>query len=96
MAPLRRLVVDVLKPHSPPLDEFAGHLGEVESVAAVTATLIELDKEVQNVEITFEGQDLDADTIEAAVEEFGGTVHSIDQVACGEYVAEDRRTVRDP
>jgi hypothetical protein len=85
----------VLKPHEPPLREFADHVAAVESVAAVTATLIELDQEVQNVKVTLEGEALQFEAIEAAVESLGGTVHSVDQVACGEYAVEDRPTLQD-
>jgi len=35
-APVRRLVVDVLKPHGPPLDGFTEHVSEAEHVAALT------------------------------------------------------------
>ena len=66
-----------------------------DSVEAATVSLIELDTEVQNVEVTVEGDALDYDAIEAAVEDAGGTVHSIDQVACGAHVVDDRRAPRD-
>jgi hypothetical protein len=95
MAPIRRLVIDVLKPHEPPLIEFTDHITETEAVDAATATLIELDQEVQNVKISIEGEELDFDTIEETVDHLGGTVHSIDEVACGDYVVEDRRTLQD-
>ena len=95
MAPVRRLVVDVLKPHDPPLLEFARRISEVETVEGVSASLIELDNEVQNVKLTFEGDGLSFESIEAAVERLGGTVHSVDEVVCGERVVEDRPTHQD-
>ncbi|MFC7229878.1 DUF211 domain-containing protein [Salinirubellus salinus] len=95
MSTVRRLVVDVLKPHDPPLPEFASRLAEVGSVAGVTVSLVELDREVQNVKITVEGGAIEYDEVEAAVENLGGTVHSVDEVACGEYVVEDRPTQQD-
>jgi hypothetical protein len=95
MAPVRRLVVDVLKPHDPPLLEFARRISEVETVEGVSASLIELDNEVQNVKLTFEGDALSFESIEAAVERLGGTVHSVDEVVCGERVVEDRPTHQD-
>lgn len=70
-------------------------VGETESVDGVNASLIELDNEVQNVKLTFEGDDVEFDSVETAVERLGGTVHSVDQVACGERVVEDRRTLQD-
>lgn len=95
MASIRRLVIDVLKPHDPPLPEFANQVAEIDSVEGVTASLIELDQEVQNVKLTFEGEDLAFEAIEARIETLGGTVHSVDQVACGAYIVEDRRTLQD-
>lgn len=95
MAPVRRLVIDVLKPHDPPLLEFTDRVAEIESVEGVTSSLIELDQEVQNVKLTFEGDDLDFATIEETVENLGGSIHSVDQVACGDYVVTDRRTLQD-
>jgi hypothetical protein len=95
MAAVRRVVVDVLKPHDPSLLAFTERLAEIDSVAGVTASLIELDQEVQNVKITAEGEAVDFDEIDAAVADLGGTVHSVDEVACGEYVVDDRRTLQD-
>jgi hypothetical protein len=95
MAAIRRLVIDVLKPHDPPLVDFAQRVSEVESVAGVTASLIELDQEVQNIKLTFEGENVDFTEIEETVENLGGSVHSVDQVACGEQIVTDRRTLQD-
>lgn len=95
MAPIRRLVVDVLKPHEPPTLAFTQQIAEVESVAGVNATLIELDKEVQNVKFTIEGESINYDAVEAIIEDAGGTIHSVDQVVCGEYIVEDSPTPQD-
>lgn len=95
MAPTQRLVIDVLKPHEPPLVEFTDHITETEGVDAATASFIELDKEVQNVKVSVEGDGLALDDVEATVDNLGGTVHSVDEVSCGEYVVEDRRTLQD-
>ena len=61
----------------------------------MNASLIELDNEVQNVKLTFEGGSLSLDAITETVERLGGAVHSVDQVACGERVVEDRPTPQD-
>ena len=95
MPDLRRVVLDVLKPHDPPLLRFTDRIADVESVDGATASLIELDQEVQNVKITVAGSRLDYGAIEAAVEELGGTVHSVDQVACGEAVVDEPATLQD-
>jgi hypothetical protein len=95
MPAVRRLVLDVLKPHDPPLVDFAEHMAAVDGVSGVTCSLIELDREVQNVEVTLDGDALDVDTIEAAIDGLGGTVHSIDLVTCGDRVESERSPRRD-
>jgi hypothetical protein len=42
------------------------------------------------VEIAVDGEALDYGAVEAAIEDLGGTVHSIDHVACGEEVLPER------
>lgn len=95
MPDLRRVVLDVLKPHDPPMIEFTDRMAALEGVAGATASLIELDQEVQNVKLTIEGDALEYATLEETVEALGGTVHSVDQVACGTSVVEDARTLQD-
>ncbi|GAA0669007.1 DUF211 domain-containing protein [Natronoarchaeum mannanilyticum] len=95
MSTLRRVALDVLKPHDPPLLEFTERISAVERVDAVSASLIELDQEVQNVKLTIEGEDLRYEAVEAAIGELGGTVHSVDQAAYGEYVVEEQPTPQD-
>lgn len=95
MVATRRLVIDVLKPYEPPTLAFTQQVAETDSVEGVTATLIELDKKVQNLKLTIEGEAIDYDAVEATVEDLGGTIHSVDQVACGEYIVEDTPTPQD-
>lgn len=92
MAPVRRIVLDVLKPHDPELLEFAQAVSEVEGVDAIDVSLIELDKKVQNVKLVVEGEDLDYERLESVVEDLGATIHSIDEVACGEYLIDQGTT----
>lgn len=95
MAAVRRLVIDVLKPHDPSVLEFTNQVAETPEVHGVTSSLIELDQEVQNIKLTFEGEDLNFAAIKAEIEHLGGTIHSVDQVACGEYIVTDQRTLQD-
>ncbi|MDS0293026.1 DUF211 domain-containing protein [Halogeometricum luteum] len=95
MAPVRRLVLDVLKPHDPPLVEFTERVADLDAVEGATSSLVELDREVQNAKLTVEGSALDLPTLEDRVESLGGTVHSVDQVSCGDRVVEDRETPQD-
>ena len=95
MATVRRLVVDVLKPHDPPLLDFTEQIATIECVDGVSSSLIELDQEVQNVKLTVVGEALDFEAIKSGIEELSGTVHSVDQVACGEYIVDEEWTHQD-
>jgi hypothetical protein len=88
-------VIDVLKPHEPEMVEIATAVSESDGVAGVNASLIETDREVQNVKLTVEGEDVDPDDVEAIVDRVGGTVHSYDEVVCGERMIETSTTPQD-
>ena len=92
MAPVRRIVLDVLKPHDPELLEFSQTVTEVDGVDAVDVSLIELDKKVQNVKLVAEGEDLDYEPLQTAIEDLGATIHSVDEVACGDYLVDEAAT----
>lgn len=79
---LTRLVLDVLKPHNPPLPEFATKLSSIRGVEGVNITLIEIDKDTETVKVTISGK-LDFPRIRSAIEEVGGVVHSVDEVTAG-------------
>ena len=93
--PIRRLVLDVLKPHEPDAIAFATAIADRGGVDGVNVALIETDREVQNLKLTIEGDAVDAAATEEIVEELGGTVHSIDQVVCGERMIEQIDTPQD-
>lgn len=95
MGNLRLLVLDVLKPHEPSLLEFSERVATVDCVDGLTTSLIELDQEVENVKLTIEGEPLDYPAIETAIDDLGGSVHSVDQAAYGEYLVEERWTHQD-
>lgn len=78
-----RIVLDVLKPHDPSLPEFAEKIGAMEGVEGVDASLLEIDRETETLKITVDG-DLDYDKIRSKIEEWGGVVHSVDEVVVGE------------
>ena len=90
MAPIRRVVLDVLKPHDPDLVEFTSQLYETGAVDTVTGTLVEIDENVKTIEVEIEGSELEYAVLKRAIEDLGGSIHSIDQVVCSER-ADGRR-----
>ncbi len=95
MAAIKRLVLDLLKPHEPSSVELAGAVADLDGVVGANATLLEQDKEVENVKLTVEGGNVRYDAVEEAVESLSGTVHSVDEVACGERLVEESETRQD-
>ncbi len=77
-----RMVLDVLKPHEPALPDFAKKIGSMDGVEGVDITLIEIDKETETLKITIDG-DLVYEDIRSQIEDWGGVVHSVDQVYVG-------------
>ncbi|MFC6964664.1 DUF211 domain-containing protein [Halocatena marina] len=95
MATIRQLVIDILKPHEPTMLVIAQQVADTDGVSGVNAVLLEMDEEVRNIKFTIEGEDIDYDNVVAVIEDAGASVHSVDQVACGEYIVEDEPTAQD-
>jgi hypothetical protein len=95
MGEIRRLVLDVLKPHNPSIIQLAGELSELDGVEAVNISINEIDQRVENAKITLEGASLSYDEVLKIIGENGGTVHSIDEVVAGRSIIEDAATPQD-
>lgn len=80
MSRITQLVLDILKPHDPPLVVFTQHLAEACPGLTVLADVLEIDDLTQTLSVTCEGHDLDLDAITAAVGAMGGSLHSVDKV----------------
>ena len=91
MPKVKRLLLDVLKPHHPnPLD-FARMLAE-QGAYRVKLRVLEMDENTENLELVIEGENIDFERIQATIAELGGSLHSIDEV---EVVGEAIRTNED-
>ena len=83
---IRRLVLDVLKPHQPRIDVLATAIGELESVESVNVVRTETDSSTEGIIVTIVGIDLNYDDIEAVLRDYGTSVHSVDEVVVGEKI----------
>ncbi|HEY0196172.1 MAG TPA: DUF211 domain-containing protein [Methanobacterium sp.] len=92
---LIRIVLDILKPHEPNLPDFAKYLSEISGVEGVNVTLMEIDKETENIKVTMQGTDLDFEEIAQTIEQYGGSIHSIDEVVAGKTMVEEVTTPQD-
>ncbi|MFX1301136.1 MAG: DUF211 domain-containing protein [Promethearchaeota archaeon] len=89
---VKRLVLDVLKPHVPNLVDIAGLVGKVGGVVGVNVSLVEVDSHTESIKVTVEGDNLEFEEVKAALEACGASVHSIDQVVVGRTVVEEVKT----
>ncbi len=95
MGLIRRLVLDVMKPHEPDVVEMAKDLSDLDGIQAVNVSVVEMDREVVNVKVTIEGESLEFDSIQRVLKDFGAAIHSIDQVVAGKKIIEETITPQD-
>jgi hypothetical protein len=80
LAKIRRLTLDVLKPHHPNVVDFAHALSAKGADYAVTINVIEMDDKTETLEVVVEGADVNFDALVESIKELGGSLHSIDEV----------------
>ena len=86
---VRRFVIDVDKAlQTPSLIEIARAIHGCRGVQSSNITVTEVDQETIGTNITIEGEGLDYEEIERAIEHSGAVVHSLDQVVSGERILE--------
>ncbi|MBD3388055.1 MAG: hypothetical protein GF416_03320 [Candidatus Altiarchaeales archaeon] len=95
MIELRRVVLDVLKPHDPNITVLAKNIAEVDGIEGVNISVYEIDQRVENVKVTVEGKFPDINNIKKIVMDIGATIHSIDEVAAGKTVVQEEATLHD-
>ena len=80
MITIKRLVLDILKPHHPDVIDFAGAIASQGKDYLVKLRVMEMDDNTQTLEVTIEASDIQLDGIVNAINELGGSLHSIDGV----------------
>ena len=77
---IKTLVLDVLKPHSPSLPEFASYLAEFEGLTRVDITLVEMDERTESLKVVLNGTSINYDALKEYMGEQGAVIHSVDHV----------------
>ncbi len=95
MTDIKRIVLDVLKPHKPDLVEMSQRLSGLKGVEGVNCSLDEVDQETESVRITIEGSSIHYEGVEETLRELGAVIHSVDEVAAGRRLVEDVRTLQE-
>ncbi|MDH3365832.1 MAG: DUF211 domain-containing protein [Thermoplasmata archaeon] len=95
MTEIKRLVLDVLKPHQPTIIEMSRRISVLKGVSGVNLTLEEVDRETESVKITIEGNSIDFESIEETISDCGAVIHSVDSVSAGKQLVEEVETPQD-
>lgn len=89
---IRRLILDVLKPHNPSVVELSEALSHLKGVEAVNVIIYEIDQQVENAKVIIAGSSIDFENIKKRIEELEATIHSVDEVAAGKIIVEEVKT----
>ena len=95
MTNVKRIILDVLKPHVPSIIEVAEKLGSLDGISGVNISLEEVDAETDSVKITIEGNNINYNTVNKIITECGAVIHSIDGVSAGIKIVDEVNTPQD-
>ena len=80
MVLVKRLVLDVLKPHQPNVLDFSQAIAKAGGDYRVCITVLEVDEKTETVQVVVEGDAIDFDAVQSGISDLGGSLHSIDEV----------------
>lgn len=80
MITVKRVVLDVLKPHQPNALEFSKGIAQAAGDCCVHLTVLAVDANTETLKMLVEGESLDFEAIENSIRVLGGSLHSIDEV----------------
>lgn len=95
MGNIKRIILDVLKPHTPSILEIANRISDLEGISGVNISLEEVDADTDSVKITIEGTDINYNLVKNEITECGAVIHSIDGVSAGIRIVEEVNTPQD-
>jgi hypothetical protein len=77
---IKRVVLDVLKPHQPNALDFSKAIAKVGADYHVWLTVLEVDENTESVQVEIRSQAIDFVAVQAAICDMGASIHSIDEV----------------
>jgi hypothetical protein len=80
MIALKRITLDILKPHQPNVLEFSQRIVPPGSGCRAHLLVEEVDEQTETLRVVIEGGDIDFDSIQKAISDMGASLHSIDEV----------------
>ena len=91
MTKIRRLVLDVLKPHHPNVLEFSSAIADNHDGCRITVTVTEVDEKTETTVVTIESDNVPYDAILDTITALGASVHSIDEVEVSSMSPQDEQ-----
>ncbi|MFH1182530.1 MAG: DUF211 domain-containing protein [Candidatus Woesearchaeota archaeon] len=86
LAKLRRLVLDVLKPHEPSIIVLSQQISALKGVDGADITIVGVDRKVENARITLEGENINYDNVVKIIHDNGGSVKRINKASSGTII----------
>ena len=80
MVLVKRLILDVLKPHQPNALEFSRAIARAGGDYRVCITVLEVDENTETLQVVIEGDAIDFEAVQAGISDLGASLHSIDEV----------------
>lgn len=80
MVVVKKLVLDVLKPHIPYGLDLAKAIAEQGDDYHVSFVVKEVDEMTETVVIVIEGEDIQFDAVESTIQALGGSLRSVDEI----------------
>jgi len=77
---ITHIVLDVLKPHQPPLPEFASFVGELPGIKKVDVSVVEMDEKTESLKVIIDGANIEYEELRSHMAKQGAVIHSVDQV----------------
>ena len=90
MIQVKRLVLDILKPHQPNALDFARAIAAQGPDYRVHLAVQEVDEKTESIQLVIEGSDIQFEAVAATISSNGASLHSIDEVeVCSSVSSED-------
>ena len=92
MVHITRIVLDVLKPHSPNALDFTTAIAEKVPGCRIKLTVAAMDEKTETVLLTIEGEQMRFNVISEVIGSLGGSIHSIDEVEVNNKLPKNETT----
>lgn len=77
---IKRVVLDVLKPHLPNALEFSQAIAVIGRDYRVHLTVAEVDEHTETLQVVIEGSAIDFEAVQIGINDMGASIHSVDEV----------------